>query len=85
MHENRFGLVGLLDPDADAHAVDTGLDQDALLVVAGNDYIVEQDFGRRPGLDFGDIVAFGYLRGKVAEAQRGQEGRADGVSVRAQV
>lgn len=61
MHQNRLRLVGLLDPDADAHTVDAGLDEDALLVVTGNDYIVEQDLGRRPRLDLGYIVAFGRL------------------------
>jgi hypothetical protein len=31
-----FNLVGLLDLDADPYAVDAGLDEDALILVAGN-------------------------------------------------
>lgn len=56
VHEDFLDLIGLLDPDADAHAVDARLDEDALIIVAGDDDVVEQHFRGGPGLYLGHIV-----------------------------
>ena len=56
--QNVFDLICLLDLDAYAHAVDAGLDEDALVLVARNGEGVQDYFGRRRGFDFGHIVSF---------------------------
>lgn len=53
-----FNLVCLLNPYADPHAVDRRLYQYALFLIAGHRKGIQYDFGRRLGLDFGDIVSF---------------------------
>lgn len=57
-----LNLICLLDLNADAHAVDAGLDQDTLVFVSGNGEGVQQHFGRGLCLDFRDIVSLGGLR-----------------------
>ena len=42
--QNVFDLICLLDLDAYAHAVDTGLDENALILVARDGEWVEDDF-----------------------------------------
>lgn len=49
-------LIGLLDLDADPYAVDARLDEDPLVLVAGDRDRHEEHFGGCPGLDFRDIV-----------------------------
>lgn len=63
--ENVLNLVCLLDLDADADRVDARLDEDALVFVARNRQRSEEDFGRGAGLDLGDIVPLGRLRGEI--------------------
>lgn len=77
-------LVGLLDLDADAHTVDTRLDEDALVLVAGHGQGVQEDFRRRLGLDFGDIMPFRGLGGEVGQRERRSERGADTLEVRSE-
>lgn len=77
-------LVRLLDLDADPHAVYARLDQDSLVLVAGDGQRVQQHFGRRLGFDLGDIVTLRGLRCEVREAQRGGQGGAHALQVGAQ-
>lgn len=63
--QDMLNLVCLLDSDADADAVDAGLDEDALVLIAGDGQRVEKNFGRGLGFDLGDIVTFRRLRGEV--------------------
>lgn len=50
--QDALNLVGLFDLDANAHGVDGRLDQDALVLVAGDGQGGQQDFGRTARLDF---------------------------------
>ena len=50
MAEELFDVVGLLDGDGDADGVDGGLDEDALLLVPGDDHRVQQRLLRLPHL-----------------------------------
>lgn len=61
MYQNILDFVGLLDTNADAHTVHTGLDQDPLALIAGHCERVQEHFGRTGGFDFGDIVSLGGL------------------------
>lgn len=81
MDQDVLNLVRLLDLDADADTVDTGLDEDALVLVAGYRQGVQEDFGRGSRFDFRDIVPFGCLGSKVGERKGGSEGGADALEV----
>lgn len=59
--QNVFDLVCLFYPDADTDTVDTWLDKDLLIFVAGNVQRVQQELGRATGFDLGDIVSFSGL------------------------
>ena len=77
--QDMLDLVGLLDLDAASYAVDAGLDEDALVLVAGNREGRQQHLGRRAGLDLGDIVPLGGLGCKVGETEGGRQAAADGL------
>lgn len=82
VYQDVLDLVGLLNLDADAHAVDAGLDEDALVLVTRNRQGRQEDLWRRPGLDFGDIVTLGGLGCEVGQAEGGCQAAADGLEVR---
>jgi hypothetical protein len=82
--QDVLNLVCLLDLDAYSYTVDTGLDQDALVLVARDGEGVEDDFRRRCGLDLRYIVSFRGLRGEVGERDGGREGGAHALQVRAE-
>ena len=65
MHKNMLNLIGLLDLDADADAVDRRLDQHLLVLITRYHQWVQQHFGRRLSLYLGYVMAFGGLRGEV--------------------
>lgn len=65
--QDVFNLVCLLYPDADADTVDTWFDEDLLIFVARDVQRVQQELGGATGFDFGDIVSFGGLGGKVGD------------------
>ena len=52
-----LNFIGLLDFDADADAVDTGLNEDFLMVVSGHCQWIQKDLGRAGSLDLRDIVS----------------------------
>jgi hypothetical protein len=81
VHQDMFDFVGLLDLDAYPYAVDGWLNQDTLVFVARNGQRGQEHFGRRPGFDFGDIVAFGRLGCEVGEAESGRQAATDGLEV----
>lgn len=82
--EQVLNLVGLLDLDADADRVDARLDQDSLVLVAGNGQGREQHLGGGLGLDLGDIVALSGLGGEVGERQGGNQAASYALEVRPQ-
>jgi hypothetical protein len=82
--QDVLNLVGLLDLDADSYAVDAGLNEHALVLVAGNCQRRQQDLGRCPSLDLGDIVALGGLRCEVGEAEGGSQATPDSLEVGAE-
>jgi hypothetical protein len=77
-------LVGLLDLDADSYAVDAGLNEHSLVLVAGNRQRRQQHLGGCPGFDLGDIVALGGLRCEVGEAEGGCQAAPDSLEVGAE-
>lgn len=82
--KDLFNLVGLLDFDADADAVDAGLDKDTLVLVARNRQGSQEDLGGGAGLYFRDIVSLRRLRGEVGQAEGGRETAAHSLEVRSQ-
>ena len=82
--QNVFDLICLLNLDAYAHAVDAGLDEDALVLVTRDGKRVQNYFGRRCGFDFGHIVSFRGLRGEVGQRDGGRERGAHALQVRAE-
>lgn len=67
MDQDVFNLVCLFYPDADADAVDAGLDEDTLVLVTRDGQRVEEDFGRGLRFDLGHVMAFRGLRGEVGQ------------------
>jgi hypothetical protein len=84
VHQNVLDLVGLLDLDADAYAVDARLDQDSLVLVARDRQRRQQDLGRCARLDLGDIVSLSCLRCEVGEAEGRRQTAAYSLEVRAE-
>lgn len=82
VHQDILDLVGLLDLDAYADAVDRGLDEHALILVPRDRQGREQDLWRRLRLYFGDIVSFSGLRREVGEAEGRCEAAPDSLEVR---
>lgn len=56
-----LNLIGLFDLNADANAVDTGLNEDSLVFISGNSERIEQNFWGGLRFDFRDIVSFRCL------------------------
>lgn len=79
--QDVFDLVCLLDSNADTDAVDGGLDQDTLVLVAGNGQGVQEDFGRGLSFDLGDIMAFGCLGSEVGQRHGGRQRRPHALQV----
>ena len=49
MCKDAFYIIGLFDFDADADCIDRGLDQDLLILVAGDMHWIQDDLGRGSG------------------------------------
>lgn len=81
VYQDVLDLVGLLDLDANAYTVDTGLDEDSLVLVTRNRQGCKQHFRGSPGFDLGDIVPFGGLGRKVGEAEGGRQTAPDSLEV----
>ena len=64
-------MASLLDGDGDADGVDGGLDEDALLLVPGDDDRVEEHLGRLAHLDLGLVVPLHLLTREVLQTHRG--------------
>jgi len=69
MDQNILYFIGLLDLDADSYAVDAWLDQDSLVLIAGNDERVQKNFWGGLRFDFWDVVPFGGLGCEVCKAE----------------
>lgn len=82
--QNVLDLVCLFDLDAYPHAVDTGLDVHALVLVSRHSKRIQDDFGRARSLDFGNIVALRGLGSEVGQGEGGRERRAHALEVRAE-
>lgn len=76
-----LNLIRLLDLDADADGVDARLDEHPFVLVPGYRQRVQQHLRRLPGLDLGHIMAFGRLRGEVAQRDCGSQGRPHALEV----
>ena len=64
----RLDLVGLLDTDADADAVDAGLDEDTLVLVPGDGQGIQQNLGGGLSFNLGYIMTLGDLGGEIGQA-----------------
>jgi hypothetical protein len=84
VHKYVFYLVRLLYLYAYPHAVDTGLNEDLLVLVPRHGERVEEHFGRAGSFDLGHIVSFRGLGCKIGEGEGGRERRADALEVRAE-
>jgi len=73
VHQDVFYLVRLLYLYAYPHAVDTGLNEDLLVLVPRHGEGVEEHFGRAGGFDLGHIVSFGGLGREIGEGEGGRE------------
>ena len=49
MSKDAFYIIGLFDFDADADCIDRGLDQDLLILVAGDMHWIQDDLSRGSG------------------------------------
>lgn len=79
--EDVLDFIRLLDLYADSHAVDAGLNEDTLVLVARNSQRIEQDFRRASSFYFRNIVPFRCLRRKIGQRQRSREGGPDALQV----
>lgn len=70
MDQNMLNLIGLLDLDADADGVDARLDKNSLVLVTRDGQRRKKDLWRCLGLNFGNVVSLGCLRGEVGECKR---------------
>lgn len=68
MDQDMLDFIRLLYPNADANAVDTGFDENLLILVARNGQGVEKKLGGAGRLDLGDIVSLGCLRSEVGDS-----------------
>lgn len=82
MHQYIFNLVCLLNFDADSYAIYTGLNEYPLVFVSGYRQRVEKNFWRTGGFDFGNVVPFRRLRGKIGESEGSSERGADTLKIR---
>lgn len=84
MHQDALDLIGLLDLDADAHAVHARFDQHLFVLVPRHRQRVQQHFVRASGFDLRYVVPFRRLRGEVGEGEGGGEGGAHALEVGAE-
>ena len=84
MDQDVFDLVCLLNPNADADTVHTGLDEHLLVLVSRDCEGVEDEFGGGLGLDLGDVMPFGGLGSEVRDSKCGGKGGPDTLKIRAQ-
>lgn len=66
-------LIRLFYPNAYSHTVDTGLNEDLLVLVSRHGERVKKHFRTAGGLDLGYIVSFGGLGREVGEGEGGRE------------
>lgn len=59
--QKLFDLVSLFDGDGDPNGVDGRFDQNAFLLVSGNDHRIEDQLGRLLDLDFWLVVSLHLL------------------------
>lgn len=67
MYQDVLNLIRLLDFDADAHTVYTGLDKYPFILIARNCERIQKDFGRGLRFDFGNVMS---LRGLGCEVRK---------------
>lgn len=60
-----LNLISLFDFDANAHTVDTGLDQNSFILISCHSKRIQKNLRRGLRFDFWDIVPFRRLRGEV--------------------
>ena len=58
MHQDVLYLVCLLDLDANSYAINARLDQDFLVLIAGDGERIEEDLGGAGSFNLGNIVPF---------------------------
>lgn len=68
MDQDMLDFIRLFYPNADANAVDTGFDENLLILVARNGQGVEKKLGGAGRLDLGDVVPLGCLRSEVGDS-----------------
>lgn len=82
--KDMLDFIRLLYTDAHTDTVDTGFDEDSLVLVARNGQGIEEKFGGRGSLDFRHVMSFGRLRSEVGNRKSRGQRRADTLEVRAQ-
>ena len=71
VHQYVLDLVGLLDFYAKPYAVDTRLNEYALVFISGYSQRIKEELGRCGSFNLGYIVALRHLRGEVREGEGG--------------
>lgn len=74
MHQDMFDLVCLFYSDTNADTVYARLDEDFLVLIAGDGKRIQQKFRRRSSFDLWDIVPLRCLRCEVGDSERGGQG-----------
>ena len=74
-------LIELLQADRNTDAVHTGLDEDTLLLVTGDDNGCAEKLLAEAALNLGLVVTLNNLGSKVGDAHSGSDGCTDGVCV----
>ena len=74
MYKYVLDLIRLFYFDADSDTIDARLDQDFLILIAGDGQGVEEDFWRAGGFDFRDIMAFRCLGCEVGKGKCSSQG-----------
>lgn len=82
MYQNILDFIRLLDTNANAHTIHTGLDQDLLALIAGHCERVQEHFGRTGSFDFGNIMSLGGLGCEIRYRKSRRQGGSDALEIR---
>lgn len=84
MDQDVFDFICLLNANADTDTVDTGFDEDLLVLVSRDGEGVENQFRGGLSLDLGYIMTFGGLGSEVRDCKSGGKGGPNTLKIRAQ-
>lgn len=84
MYQDVLDFICLLYPDANSDAVDTGLNENFLVLITSNSQGIEEKFWRAGCLDLWNVVSFRGLRCEVGNGERSGQGGPNALEVRTQ-